>query len=279
MKNFRKKNEFDISKISKITIDCLKKSDLNIDILNIQRPSRNKLNIWNKIASAYFPRHDYKYKDILKIFSWWKRNTKNFRKKVEHNFSKFLMNDEIMEIDESSHKIEIVFMKEDLHILKDFVKTYYDRIQFNSNFSDYLSEKLQEKEINCWLKCKSNRFKKENSQKIKSPFWNGTYECIEENCKTNYKCYIENNSNFHQKFLSTNFSNDIILCVVFNKKPNHPKIFKVKRCTGDKRIIQSITVEAQGVANTIVDNTLFNSDNPSILGIFPLIDFFVFKKI
>ena len=58
-----------VKKVINITCDILKTFRLDIENLTYDKPSRTNRNIWDKIASAYFKRHEYT--DVIKIYTWW----------------------------------------------------------------------------------------------------------------------------------------------------------------------------------------------------------------
>ena len=165
----KKNRVLNIKELVKVSFQALKNEKSDIRLLNSEKPSRKKMTIWNRIAILFFD--DYLYKDMINIYSWWVRNTNSFRNKLEEKFSNHSSSDEEMEIDDTCEKVYVIISKEDLKLLKRCISKYDSHVQFDANFADLLSEKLQENELNCWLRCKFNRFKKKDRQKKKSFFW------------------------------------------------------------------------------------------------------------
>ncbi|RMZ98256.1 hypothetical protein BpHYR1_009395 [Brachionus plicatilis] len=263
MTKFRQclKSEISLNSLIKATIEILKRYHVDHKLLDSQRPAKNnETNIWNRIARAYFKRTEYK--DVINIYSWWKRNTKGYRKFIEDSLPSIPESEEEMQIDDDFKSIDINISKDEVSILKSFILIYDYSSQFNSSFSDFLSEKIQEKGFSCWVSCRSNRFKKRFSQKKKSQYWSGTYQCIVPNCRSIYKCVIDDTERNKR---TNHFSNELCIKVTFEKKNDHKKATKVNRCSGYKRQRQSEIVMGNGIVNTIIENTIHNQENQAFL--------------
>ncbi|RNA18556.1 hypothetical protein BpHYR1_022731 [Brachionus plicatilis] len=156
--------------------------------------------------------------------------------------------EEKIQIDDDFKSIDINISKDEVAILESFILIYDYSSQFNSSFSDFLSEKIQEKGFSCWVSCRSNRFKKRFSQKKKSPYWSGTYQYdTERNKRANH------------------FSNELCVKVTFEKKNDHKKANKVNKCSGYKRQRQSEIVMGNGIVSTIIEDTIHNQENQAFL--------------
>lgn len=80
------KSNLNLEKLLKVSTEVLERENFEDD-LQIIRPSISKTNIWKKIAENYFDNDDQR-KDLTNIYSWWSRNTKNFRNLLTENFTK-----------------------------------------------------------------------------------------------------------------------------------------------------------------------------------------------
>lgn len=79
-------SNLNIEKLVRVAIEILSKENFKGDLSYI-RPSVDKTNIWKKMAERYFDNEDKK-KDRMNIYSWWSRNTKNFKNLLDENYFK-----------------------------------------------------------------------------------------------------------------------------------------------------------------------------------------------
>ena len=118
------------------------------------------------------------------------------------------------------------------------------RKSLSSSFTDFLSDELQKRDINCYLKCKFNWFKKKDSKKKSSPFWYGQYYCME--------CNNE---------IIVSIISDMFICmnIFIKEKDSHEKkVSKKIRCIGKQRDIQLNDIRLNGSLNCQTENVLAN---------------------
>lgn len=132
--------------------------------------------------------------------------------------------------------------EETLKLVK-FVKG--QRKYFGSEFTKFLSAKLQNHGIKCWLGKNSNWFKKNNSRKSNSHFWTGKYECIQ--CGMSYFASMLNNNNHGCE-----------LYVNWNGNSSHNKVLPKVRCSGKNRDKLKASIINCGVEETQQNNFFFN---------------------
>ncbi|CAF1080474.1 unnamed protein product [Brachionus calyciflorus] len=221
------KSNLEIKKIIDITIKWILKTKSHLDSEKVKRPKQNgykdDLDIWNKIAFEYFGKIENK--NALNIFSWCKRNTHKFPTIVKSKISKF--DDSFMEVENvTEQEIVLDLDQKDLEVIKKFIRFYEPRSKFNTDFANFLSERLQNFGIKCWLRTTGNAFKKKLSQKKSSPFTKVTV-------KEEY---------FHENFLKAKI-----------------------RSAGIERINQSINVLAHGILNVSINNRINNDENTNFL--------------
>ena len=163
---------------------CHEENFFDLDSVTVARQSEN---IWRKIGTRYYGIYDHKYS--VNVYSWWKRDTNGF----QTEFKKFLQKKQSMNepLLSENEKIKILIKPEEWLKIKKFVANL-TRKKFKSEFDGFLSEKIQEKGINCWLKCKWNWFKETNSKKKNSPFWKGVFNCINQDCENKFIAFIQN---------------------------------------------------------------------------------------
>ncbi|CAF0909191.1 unnamed protein product, partial [Brachionus calyciflorus] len=266
------KSNLEIKRLVDITINNIEKYNLNLDKEPLRRSKKNEtlrnLDAWNKISYDFFG--NILYKNTLNIYSWWKRDTNNYRSKVKLKLNE--RQNEDMEIDQKEirkpDEIKIVLTDEDVNLLQNFISNYQYRSKFNTEFDDFLSERLQKHEIKCWLRSKSNWFKKERSQKSLAPFWSGFFSCLDPKCQNKFKASIKNDlkiSRTIRQLSSTQIQNNHIIVIPY-LKTTHESIIKPKiHCTGKKRVEQQVECLAHGVSKTVFDNFIFNEANESFI--------------
>lgn len=122
-------------------------------------------------------------------------------------------------------------------------------------FSNFLSEKLQNYGIKCWLKCNYNWLKKKSSQKTTSPFWKGIFSCV--NCKKRFFATI------HKELEDSKQNKDVIIFVNFEDISKHDDKIKPRiRCKGDKRLELAKELMYESTSNVISKNILGNYKKP-----------------
>lgn len=157
-------------------------------------------------------------------------------------------------------------------MIEAFVRHNKLRSRFNTRFDDFLSEKLQQNGVNCWLRSISNWFKKERSRKSLAPFWSGLFTCIDPFCTNIFKAQIQDNilKNYSIFYLRTNKNKKLNSIKIFCKLSNHSHNVPIKskvRCSGKQRSDQEIEVLAKGVEKVSIENSLYNDECNSFLGI------------
>ena len=79
------KSNLNLARLLKVASEVIATENFRDDLCII-KPSAKKSNIWKKIAESYFDNNDKK-KDLVNIYSWWNRNTQNFRSLLTENIS------------------------------------------------------------------------------------------------------------------------------------------------------------------------------------------------
>jgi len=144
--------------------------------------------------------------------------------------------------DKSSCKLQVKITNEEW---QDQMKTAmnHSKSSFLVKFDNFLSAKLQNLGIKCWLRSSHNRFKK-------NVLWEGIYKCIEKNCEI-------------EKFECIAFKtiNEVLIDVKFcDKIVTHEKLIKRLRISGQDRVIQQYSLSANGIANTQSFNAIYNAN-------------------
>lgn len=164
--------KMNIKKLVNIAKEILSEDIIsNIDEIPLSRTDLN--NIWNKISQEYYG--NIEFKNSLNIKSWWVRNTNNFRtilKNILQNKEQTIKKKYSIDID---HK-EWIYLQGQI--------SSSGRERFKVGMSHFLSKKLQERGVKCYLTCKYNWFKEKKSQKTESPYWKGLYVCTEKGVQT-----------------------------------------------------------------------------------------------
>ena len=181
-------SKFNLNDLVQSTMKVLIKNYLKD--LNNSKPLRNlkdRKNIFNQICIDIFG-NNFEYKDCLRLHKWWLKNTNNFRNLIYEHTAKMNC---------SKKSIVLDLDVQDLKLLKNLIGDYKImktksciRRKFKKEFDNFISLKLQNLGLKCWLKCKSNWFKKNNSRKISAAFWKGTFVCIDNECKNLFKATI-----------------------------------------------------------------------------------------
>jgi hypothetical protein len=189
----------------------------------------------------------------MNIFSWWHRNTCDFQTKVLQKLNESYRMD-WMDLNQnyenqnhdSQKEIEILInltLVEWIHLQK-FIGVF-KRKKFKTGFDDFLSQKLQKKNVKCWLRSKFNWFKTDKSQKSNSPLWKGSFKCIDKNCENTFDSILimYDNDNDINRFYCT----IKVKCkLVSIHKEN---IIKKQRMTGTEREKEAIKLKAHVVTN------------------------------
>ncbi len=75
------KSDIDINKIVNITVEFMINNSID-DLTNLKMTRSNeKYNIWSQIALKYFENSNFK--NVLNIFTWWRRNTAIYKNLVK----------------------------------------------------------------------------------------------------------------------------------------------------------------------------------------------------
>lgn len=119
----------------------------------------------------------------------------------------------------------------------------------NQNFIFFLSFKLQEIGLNCWLKCRYNRFSKRHSFNSKNPYWKG-YFCCNKECGLDLTSSIQKNNNSDK---------EILIGLRWFGMTYHEKAEPLVRCSGILRELIGNRIFEISLPNTKAENILFNS--------------------
>ena len=163
-------------------------------------------------------------------------------------------------LEESGKDIIINLNKAEVEHVLSFTRLFSpaNRKRFNSQFDEFLSKKLQDKGIGCWLKNQHNCFLNPSNRKKKTYIWRGKYVCVDKDCSINFSAYMYN-KNPHEDISDIK---DVSLHVFYNKEPKHlTMINKPVRCTGANRDKQKLVLCSNGLTNTLSENVIFNSSN------------------
>ena len=243
----------DINNLVKIASEILKKYNLSsLDDVKLTR-SKNGTNILDQICHRYFG--NYKYQNKMRIYQIWRRNSQNF---VE------MLNKEVTNLTDQEKRFIFNVTKEEwINRFFDLVVCYEQRFKFKQEISLFLSEKLQEQNVKCWLKCKSNWFKKKESNKKSAPWWRGNFSCVDSKCLNTFLAEIQNCQNILQNNEEKNFIQiDIIWYQDSNQHLNF--VLREPRCSGQERIQVAKNLVELGVMNTQINHVLgniFDSNN------------------
>jgi hypothetical protein len=268
------KSNLDIKKLVQITIRTILKYNVNLDQEPLKRPKNLNdptiLDVWNKISYEFFK--TIEYKNTLNIFSWWHRNTNKYASIVRAKMKEF-EEDTAMEWEPSEeiskNEIKIQLSDQDIEKLESFVRQYQLRFRFDTKFDNFLSERLQQYGIKCWLRSKSNWFKKQSSQKISAPYWRGLFSCSESKCTNTFKAYIKNELKKNSSIIFSRKINQAENCIYVcldKASNNHDLIIPKVRCSGKERSEQELEILAKGVTNVVIDNSIHNDEKEFFLG-------------
>ena len=214
--------------------------------INQEKPTRtnDSNNLWNIICSKLYGTASYS--DANRILKLWHRNVSKLAEQVASLSGSYNGSN-----NEDSF-ISLPVSAAEWTILATYIVNS-PRTRFTSQFSDFLSEKLQECNIKCWLSCVNNYFKKINSTKTRSPFWRGTYKCIDPHCSKIFTAVI------HQ-IIKCEKSSHVIIFVTENNALNihESKIMKKIRCIGGERLEQARDLAFNSALNCQSQNILNN---------------------
>jgi hypothetical protein len=221
------------------------------DLLDKTNPSRSNdiNNLWNGICKKYFGFIDYN--DCLNLKAWWTRNTKNLRQLVITKLERLYEQDESKMITNiSKYNVHLSFIEWQT-VLKKYKKDYKERSMLNTEFSDFLSQRLQNLGINCWFECKHNWFKKVVMQKNSSGYWRGIYICRDKaSCSNKVEALIRNSP--------TDVDGSVIEIMLTQTHTHNQKLIKKARCSGSKRVEQAKELAIKGISNVKAENILDN---------------------
>jgi hypothetical protein len=214
--------------------------------INEERPSRTNdpNNLWNIICSKLYDTTCYS--DANRIFKLWHSNVSKLAEQVTSLCGSIYRNNG------KKSFISLPVTAEEWTILTTYIVNS-PRARFTSQFSDFLSEKLQECNIKCWICSEHNYFKKNNSQKTNSPFWRGSYKCIDPLCSKKFTAVIH-------KIIKHNKSSHVIIFVTENNENNihESKVLKKIRCIGSQRLEQERDLAINSSLNCQSHNILHN---------------------
>ena len=238
MKNIPNKELIDL------TIELISENpSIDINTAKVTR-KRDFSNFWNMLSLRYFKK--ITFQNALKLNKSWHRLTSGYAKQVNTCYT----NTNCVSSEENI-QFKIKFTPEEWVILQTFVVRNI-RSSFSHQFSDFLSKKLQNIGIKCWVRCKHNWFRRNKSRKANSPFWNGVYICIDSKCKQIFKTTII-------EPLEINSLKDVILFVEKNNEESHTeKISKNIVCSSLKRISQANELFINKPLNCKTSNILHN---------------------
>ena len=119
------------------------------------------------------------------------------------------------------------------------------KCKFLVKFDDFLSKKLQDHGLKCWLRSNGNNRLK------KTVLWEGKFTCMENKCEIfDYRCFAEKN-----------MGNDVSVHVIYrNNIVSHDKLINKLRVTGNERFNQKFSLAANGILNTQAFNSNYNKE-------------------
>ena len=242
------KSKLEVNRLVQVTNQLLNDKIIKISELENTKLLSNKSNVWFIICVSYFG--NYVYKNALNIFSWWTRDSEKFKSKIRNAI-----------LQEKSNKTEIILLTDQLDIIKNYAKDYRIfkndsklRKKFSRPFDDFISEILQKKGFNCWLKCKYNWFSKSFNKKNNKNFWKGVYNCISKDCSNIFVCYIREPFVFEDKCVKIE--------IEYEENFKHKeKVHKTIRIIGDERIEESWKINSNGSLDYMNENIILNEMN------------------
>lgn len=263
-----KKTNISFEKLLNITVELMIQNSLkSLNDIPLTRNNGTN-NIWNLICLKYYDSVDYL--KTVNIYNWYKRNTNNYAFQTELVVSELVQKNlaEPMETDKSSdsQKIVLPIQSREWNIFQSYIAIYNGRTKFKTEFTDILSEKIQNYGVNCWLKCEYNWFKATSSQKKSAPFWHGRYVCVDPKCKLKFEALIEDPINDTEKKQSV-----LIFINYIGVDYHEKKLIKKIRCFGLERDLQAKELLQEGTCNVIVNNIINNSLVNTRYGNFSLI--------
>lgn len=242
-----------LDNLIEIILKILKTDNLKPN--RVPNANRKTDNFWAKVCTEFYGKYDFVR--TLNLFTWWKRNVEGlFDKCCEKYFNdtktvkkKDLSISNFSNFETPSQVLLIEIPASDWLLLKRCLK---QRQRLLADFHNFLSKKLQDNGLNCWLRCDFNWFCSNKSKKSTSKYWCGTYHCIVNECKIILKAFVE----------------DPIVDVEQKVRIN---VFFFGKCTHEKKTLIQLSKEqkeqlgyklkAEGVSNTIVNHILLNRQN------------------
>ena len=139
-----------------------------------------------------------------------------------------------------------------------YISGYYQktRYKFLSFFTNFLSQKLQDNGINCWLVCKWNWFRLEDSQKQNANYWSGSYKCIDKNCSNSFHARIEKLNCSYECDSSVNICT--IKVRITGSHLHSKRIKKKVRCSKTDRCNTALKLKAHGITKVRQENLINN---------------------
>ncbi|CAF0843732.1 unnamed protein product [Brachionus calyciflorus] len=201
--------------------------------------ARGENNIWGRLSIEFFG--EFSFTDSMFIQTLWKRDKDAFKTLVTERFN---LRSEIKKNDKK--QVSDILIELENKNPEDFVKEDKDgREWLSAEFSSFISQKVQNSGIKCWLKCNYNWLRKKDGRK-KGNYWNGKYSCI--SCKNEFKLWIsrEKSLYLHLKPL------------IFTGKHSEFILPKEKRITDHARLQLSYKIKSVGIANFRAENTFEN---------------------
>jgi hypothetical protein len=219
-----------IEKLVDITCRILKKNSFT-SLENIRCPRSIDLNNpLYQIAYEYFG--EFNYKKAYSVYKYWKRND--------------LFKSSVLDImkEDSKNKLKITINSYEWDIIKTYIRQYNNRLKFCREFDNFLSQKMQEKGINCWLKCSHNYLSPSKTNNI----WRGVYYCQDNQCLNKYTAKIVK-TDTTELYIE-------VECDILNG--HSEKIQKKIFCRGEKRETLALNLMSSGIYNVETENSLFN---------------------
>ena len=256
------KSNIRLKELVEITIEVMILN--SIKSLDGQKLSRNdQRNIWNQICSKYYS-YGNSFKDAVNLRSWWERNTCDFRQLVFRKFNEIENEQPTVPTSNKLIKASEFFIKlsvKEWFNVQSFIGNY-KRKKFRSGFDDFLTERLQNLNVKCYLRSKYNWFSESSNNKSNDNLWRGVYACIESSCQNTFEARIKQIPMLNQS-LNTLLDNECCTIeIIFHEKTVHEKTLSKKpRCAGVNRKETALNLMSRGVLNIQSENIILNKTN------------------
>jgi hypothetical protein len=188
--------------------------------------------IWIELSKRVY-KNQSSYSKQQQLHTMWHKP--NGLLKIKVLFSLDLTNERV---------ITVKFTPEEwAHMLS--TATNASKCKFLVKFDDFLSKKLQDHGLKCWLRSNGNNRLK------KTVLWEGKYTCMENKCEIfDYRCFAEKN-----------MGSDVSVHVTYrNNFVSHEKLVNKLRVTGSERYNQKFSLTANGILNTQAFNSNYNKE-------------------